>query len=69
MLLILKLECVKCKMMQGINAGKEEFSAHIMVKAKHNLAMNKLLHKLLHKLLQAVQLIMCKRNLNRFKAL
>ena len=65
MLLILKLECVKCKMMQGINAGKEEFSAHIMVKAEHNLAMNKLLHKLL----QAVQLIMCKRNSNRFKAL
>ena len=26
--------CVKCKMMQCINAGKEEFSAHIMVKAQ-----------------------------------
>lgn len=26
--------CVKCKMMQCINAGKEEFGAHIMVKAE-----------------------------------
>ena len=26
--------CVKCKMMQCINAWKEEFSAHIMVKAQ-----------------------------------
>ena len=26
--------CVKCKMMQCINARKEEFSAHIMVKGE-----------------------------------